>query len=511
MRDPISERRINKNLHRSHPLTSGRRLAKNTLWNLVGGIAPLVVAVATIPFIIRGLGIDRFGVQTLVWVIIGYFSLFDLGLGRSLTKVVADKLAEEDFASLPALFWTTLAATLALGVFGGAVLALSANWLAESFLKIPSALERETLLTLKLLAAGIPVVILTSALRGVLEAQQKFFGISVLRLLLGLYIYLAPLAVLAFTNDLVTITAVLLAGRVVFTLAHLVLCARSMPSLFSRFEFSAPVLRPLLSMGGWMTVSNVLGPILVNLDRFFIGAMVTIAAVAYYATPYEMITKVLLIPTAVAGVLFPAFSAGFRPQLTRTRGLFIRGGKYILFAVFPLLLVLIAYAPEGLRFWIGREFSANSYAVLQWLAVGIFFNSLAQIPFAFLQAIGRADLTAKVHVSEIPFYLALFFSLTEAFGIVGTAIAWSARASVDAFIMFALSARALHFSRNELFLMVSTLSLALAVMIFFTLQLGPLTKALLLSGALGGFGLAAWTRLVDAEEKNWLRTRLRLG
>lgn len=447
--------------------------------------------------------------QTLVWVIIGYFSLFDLGLGRSLTKVIADKLAAQDFDAIPALFWTTLAATLVLGLLGGAVLAASANWLTHSFLKIPPALTGEALATLQLLAVGIPIVILTSALRGVLEAQQKFFGISVLRLLLGIYIYVAPLAVLVFTNDLVVITAVLLAGRVVFTLAHLILCARNMPGLFARIEISPRVIKPLLTMGGWMTVSNLLGPILVNLDRFLIGAMVTIAAVAYYATPYEMITKVILIPSAVAGVLFPAFSAGFQHHTRRTRGLFIRGGKYILFAVYPLILFVIAYAPEILRLWLGREFSANSYAVLQYLAIGIFFNSLAQIPFAFLQAIGRADLTAKIHVSEIPFYLLLFFYLTETFGIVGTAAAWSLRTSVDALLMFMLSARALQFSRHELLVIISTLSVALAVMLFFTLQLGPLSKALLLVGSLFGFALAAWSRLVDGEEKAWLVKRLR--
>lgn len=423
---------------------------------------------------------------------------------------MADKVAAKDFASIPALLWTTLAATLALGILGGGLVALSAEWLTRSFLKIPSALESETIATLHLLAIGIPIVILTSALRGVLEAQQKFFGISVLRLLLGFYIYLAPLGVLMFTSNLVVITAVLLVGRTLFTVAHFVLCARSIPRLLSRFEISPRVIRPLLAMGGWMTVSNVLGPILANLDRFFVGAMVTIAAVAYYATPYEMITKVLLIPTAVAGVLFPAFSAGFHHQPNRTRGLFIRGGKYVLFAVFPLILVVIAYAPEGLRFWIGREFSANSYAVLQWLAIGVLFNSLAQIPFAFLQAIGRADLTAKVHVAEIPFYLALFFSLTEAYGIVGTAIAWSVRATADAAILLALSAKALQLSRSQMALMLYTLGVALAVLLFFMVKLGPISKFLLVAFALFGFAATAWSRLADEEEKAWAKNRLRL-
>ena len=58
-----------------------------------------------------------------------------------------------------------------------------------------------------------------------------------------------------------------------------------------------------------MTVSNVLGPLMVTFDRFLIGSIISIAAVAYYSIPYEVVTKLWLISSALIGVLFPAFSA----------------------------------------------------------------------------------------------------------------------------------------------------------------------------------------------------------
>ena len=77
-------------------LTSGRLLARNTLWNLAGQILPMVVGIITIPVIIRVMGVDRFGVLSLAWVVVGYFSLFDLGIGRALTKLVAEKLGTHE-------------------------------------------------------------------------------------------------------------------------------------------------------------------------------------------------------------------------------------------------------------------------------------------------------------------------------------------------------------------------------------------------------------------------------
>ena len=68
---------------------------RNVAINLIGRIAPLGVGLFTIPVIIASLGIERFGVLTIAWMVIGYFNMFDVGLGRAITKVVAEYLATD--------------------------------------------------------------------------------------------------------------------------------------------------------------------------------------------------------------------------------------------------------------------------------------------------------------------------------------------------------------------------------------------------------------------------------
>src|SRR6202030_3302179 len=100
----MAETSTNGNLR----LTSGRLLARNTVWNLIGNGAPLIVAVFSIPILIHGLGKDRFGVLTLAWALIGYASLFDIGLGRALTQLAARKLGAGEEREVPTLVWTSL-------------------------------------------------------------------------------------------------------------------------------------------------------------------------------------------------------------------------------------------------------------------------------------------------------------------------------------------------------------------------------------------------------------------
>ncbi|MGZ4898793.1 MAG: hypothetical protein ACXV8X_03975, partial [Candidatus Angelobacter sp.] len=75
-------------------LASGRSVAGNTLWNLLGNCFPVAVAVVCLPVLKRGLGTERLGIISLAWVVIGYFGLFDLGLSRALTKLVAERIGQ---------------------------------------------------------------------------------------------------------------------------------------------------------------------------------------------------------------------------------------------------------------------------------------------------------------------------------------------------------------------------------------------------------------------------------
>jgi len=70
------------------PQIHGTLLARNTLLNLLGQVIPLLIGLATIPYIVRGLGTERFGVLAIAWVLRGYFSLLDLGLGQAASQEI---------------------------------------------------------------------------------------------------------------------------------------------------------------------------------------------------------------------------------------------------------------------------------------------------------------------------------------------------------------------------------------------------------------------------------------
>src|SRR5262245_50953562 len=119
--------------------------------------------------------------------------------------------------------------------------------------------------------------------------------------------------------------------------------------------------------------------------------------------------------------------------------LFDHGLRWAFLTLFPCALVLVAFAHEGLQAWLGAEFAARSTRVLQWLAAGMFVNGLAQVAIALVQGAGRPSWSARLHLVELPLYLTGLWWLIRTRGIEGAAIAWVARASVDAAALFLMA------------------------------------------------------------------------
>jgi len=485
-------------------ITCSHRLTRNVVWNLLGTGAPVCIAIMTIPILVEGLGTARFGILTLAWMVVGYFGLFDLGLGRALIKFVAERLGTKQTGEIPTFVWIAILLMVLLGGFGGGVLFLFSPWIVEEALNIPAELQAETLSAFYYLAISLPFVIASIGFRGVLEAHQYFGIVNIIRVPLGSLSFVAPLIILPFSQSLSHIVLALVYLRVISFFVYLVVCIKICPELRLIPKFDMEKARQLLSFGGWMTVTNIVGPLMVYMDRFLIGSVLTVSAVAYYATPYEMVTKLWIISGALMGVLFPAFSATVSNNPRQARILCKQALKFTFLLLLPIVLIIVTYANEGLNLWLGEEFADNSAVVLQLLAVGVLVNSHAQIPFGIIQATGRADLTAKLHLLELPFYLLLLWWLLNSYGIAGAAFAWLLRVTLDMMFLFGITYKKDLIKLPSVKEPIIIILLSALILYAGTLISDATVKGIFLIITLVTFVLTSWFFLLSRNEKIWL-------
>ena len=489
-------------------LTRGGLLARNTVFNLLGQGIPLLVAILIIPGLLRELGPDRFGVLSLIWIFNGYLGLFDLGLGRALTQMVAERLGGNRTGEIPGLIRTALVLILLSGLIGTVVMALLVSPLVHTVLKVPATLQGETRAAFYLVALSLPLVISIPALRGVLEAHQHFGLTSVVTTVLGVYAFLAPWLTLHFSHSLFLMTAILILGRVFGWCVYLFFNHVIVPNLATPLRIVVGLIKPLCTFGGWMTLANIVGPMMIYLDRFLIGAMVSMAAVAFYATPMQLMEKSLIFPAALIGVLFPAFSASFLQDRERLLRLFRLSLKLTFMAMFPVCLLISTFAKEGLEFWLGAEFARNSYQVLQLLAFGVFLNSFALTPFVLLQGAKRPDITSKLHLVELPLYLVVLWFLLKSYGIFGAALAWTLRVGLDAIGLLYL-ARCLLPPSGNFWRRLSFMVAGSACAMVLAPWVGPALKAGYCLATLSLFALLSWFYFLATEDRELLQQQLR--
>lgn len=482
----------------------GRRLGINALWSLAGGGLPVAFALIAIPFILGGLGTARFGVLLLVWALIGYFGLLDLGLGRALTQMTADRLGAGRAEEIPSLVWSGLALMAALGAVGGLLLAGIAGPLVRGLLAVPEMYREEVITCLRVVAFGMPLIVVAGGLTAMLAGYQEFPLINGLRIPFSALNNLGQAVVATLWPDLAAVAAVLVIARILNAVVLFWFCRRLVPFPNRAALWRTEQARMLLRFGGWITVSNVIGPFMVYLDRFVIGTMISMSAVAYYATPHEAMMRLWVVPGAIVGVLFPAFATVLQQDRQRVVRLFNCGLAANLLLLFPPTVILVGFAEPLLDAWLGPDFAAQSTPVLQIMAAAVLINSLARMPSALVQSAGRPDLTAKLHLVELVPYLFLLAWWTEMWGIVGAAMVWALRVAVDGLVLGVLAKRLLPELGENTQNVAIVAVLCGAMLLPLGLDISPSLKLILAIAAIGASPLLFWFRLLSDQDRSQL-------
>jgi O-antigen/teichoic acid export membrane protein len=403
---------------------TGKILARNTILNFIGRSLPLFVGVITIPFIVRGLGEERFGLLSLIWIVLGYFSIFDLGLGRATTKYVAEALGKGKTKQIAEITWTAITVQALFGVIGTVIILIGSPLLTERILKISPLLTEEAISSFRVLAFSVPIVLIASSFSAVLEATQRFDLINAVKIPASIMTFIIPLIGVQLHLTLPSIIMLILFTRFGTLIAFAFLVFYITPQM-KKYICSIALFPRLLSFGGWVAISNIIGPVLQYLDRFLIGAVLTVSVVAFYTAPFDAISRLWIIPGSMVMTIFPAFSSIGTAYSEDLKYFFLRASKYIFFILTLIVLPLIIFAHDILKIWLGNSFAENSTTVLQVLSLGILVSSLTHITLALFQGIGRPDVTVKIQTALLPVSLILTYILIKHIGIIGAAISWT--------------------------------------------------------------------------------------
>jgi O-antigen/teichoic acid export membrane protein len=390
---------------------SARRFSANLSYNIFGALLPLATSLATVPLYIHQIGLARYGVVTITWVLLGYFGFLDFGLSRASANALA-KLGDAGPQARSPVLVTAFTCNLLLGLAGGLVLYAVGHEVLAHFMKIPDALSRETQQSFPWMAAMLPLGMLSGVSTGALESRERFLLSNALNSFGTMAGQVVPLVcAYAIGPSLnVVIPATLLTRLFSVALAYAVVIRLEWP--LRLFDVSLTWMKRLFGYGSWVTISGLLNPLLDTSNQLIVGGMLGAASVALYSVPMTLAQRAQVLATALSRTLFPKNSRDTHADAVATTRRATLSLAYGLGMVCgPAILV----AAPFLHLWV------------------------AFLPYGFIQARGKPHITAIVGMVEIvPFFLVLWL-LIHLLGLPGAALAWTLRVTINCVALFVLS------------------------------------------------------------------------
>jgi O-antigen/teichoic acid export membrane protein len=495
----------------SHEQPGKNLLARNSILNLFGQILPMLVGVLTIPYIIRGLGTDGYGILSIAWMTLGYFSIFDLGLSRATTKFVAEHLHPDKVDKVPELVWTSLTLLVVSGCVFGALVGMFVPVAVTHFFRMPASFIGQARTSLFLLAASMPIILGNDALRGVLEAAQRFDLVNYVKVPASVCFYLLAAMAIVLGIGVPGIVCLLVLVRLISALAYLLLCFRVFPGLRTKIVFSRAAIRPLATFGGWVMITNFAGPIFGYLERFLIASVLSVGFLTFYSAPFDLVSKAIIFPASIAPALFPYFSYHGGRNGDEVSDVTSRTVKYLLLVMTPITAVFVFFGREILQLWLGSQFANQSTVVLQLLALSFFLNAFAFVPYTSVQALGRPELKAILDTVALPIYALYCWWLMRRMGINGAALAKLVSTIIDTGFLFAFAWKMKAFSIRDCVsgplsrTLMTSGCLLFTVFLIESLHARLLVSVLLLIICFACYVVTFWHVSVDREERETLR------
>jgi O-antigen/teichoic acid export membrane protein len=402
-------------------------IKRHTIYNLTGSLLPTAVNLITVPLYLHKIGEARYGVLAIVWLLLGCFSFFDLGLSRATSNRIANQ-RNEPAAARERTFWTAIGLNASFGILGGIILYGAAGIILGHFFKMPPELREEALSTLPWIASIVPLVTITGVLTGTLEGREQFGILNIVEVVGAMLFSMAPLLVAYhYGPDLRLLIPASILARAVSTVPLWIAVGKTLPIRGSA-GFSPGLAKNLLSYGGWVTVNSALIPLAYSFDSFVIGSVINAAALPAYTIPNQIFNRLQVVPTALNRTLFPKFSS---QSPADAQSLAVQAVTSLAALSVPIFALATLILFPFMVVWVGPDLALKSRPVGEIVAIGAWMSSLAYVPFALIQGQGRPRAGALLHIVEMPFLLGAVWLGVHQAGIAGAAWAMTIRNGVD--------------------------------------------------------------------------------
>jgi O-antigen/teichoic acid export membrane protein len=400
-------------------------LIRNTVANFAGQLLYPVLALALVPFYLRYVGLEGYGLIGLVAMVVSVLGVFSRGLGSALQREIGRRSAtSEGQRSLRTLLRSFEIVYWVVGVALAAVLGLLAVTAGARWIRTESIPQQTVVACLVLLAVRVALAFPHSVYQSVFIGTERQVTGNVLNATLAVTAATAGALAIGIFRSVTAfyVTEVFTAG--VFLLVFRSRAFAALPA--GAAVFDAGEVRTLLRESADLIWTNGIGLLISNLDRVLVSAALPVAGLGLYTAAVSA--------ARVVGLGLHPFLMAAYPRTCRIAGTaspqhqlddLLRNAAVVAALGAAIALPLSAFGADVLRLWLrDAELARMGGPVLSIHALGSLAIGLATVLYQWQMATGTTRFGARFNTVALLWFPVALWLLVSRTGVRGAALAW---------------------------------------------------------------------------------------
>lgn len=404
---------------------SSQRILSNSIYNLMGWLLPIIVNFLAIPFVVRMLGDDSYGIFILSTSVIGYFSLLDINFTAGSMRYIAEYHAKEDSGKVNEVISLSLLFYTVLGLLGAVILYISVDLFLIAMLKIPEKFQEISRTVFHLSAFGFFIGFIHNYLISIPKSIHRFDITAKIEAGFGVVLMSLMVVLLYLGFDLISIVVLRVVTLLINCIILFIVIKKQIPYVRFFSSISRDTVRRMVSFSKYSFLSKVAAAIIINSDRLIIGAVISSAAVTLYTVPFMLVSRLMNVSIRLSMVMFPVASEmgamGNRKELNKIYFIVFR---HIFFLNIVLTTILCLFAKQILQLWMGDDFAQQTYIILILISLAFFAETLVQLPALINDGLSFPQVTGFFALGRAIFGFAVLVIGAVFFGLTGVAVAF---------------------------------------------------------------------------------------
>ena len=403
-------------------------LSRNLVANFVGRSWGAILSLLLIPFYIKFMGVESYGLVGFYLTLTSVFGILDLGIGSTMNRELARRSVKDDLVgsqgdlvrTLEIIYW-------GIAIIVGFIVIIFAPFIANTWIKTQSLSSLTVLRTVQIMGLAIAFQFPMSLYQGGLMGLQKQVLVNILLIIQGTFRGGGAILVLYLISPTIQVFFAWQAiSSVVGSLILLIALWRSLPKSKKRAHFRGDILKEIWKYAAVISVNALIGIFLTQVDKIILSRMLTLKMFSYYSIASTVASVVWIIINPFSSAIFPNLVQLHELELDQDlKLLFHKLSQTLSLILLPICAVLIIFSKQLLLLWLHDPVIVeNCHLIVSCLVFGTMLNGIATVPNNSAIAFGWPKLIAYTNFIQSFAMIPIIIVLVIWFQGLGAAIAW---------------------------------------------------------------------------------------